>query len=520
MPAEALAGTESLAAPGPSLSPAWRGALLRLGLVWAALILVFASDWAAMAGQWLNSSTYNHIVLIPPIIAWLVWLRLPQLVRLEPGAWWPGLIVFGGAMLLWVLGSFSGFNLARELGVVAMLGAVVLTVLGPKIGAGLAFPLGYMLALVPFGDELVPPLQLITARLTIALTQLSQIKATIDGVFIDTPAGLFEVAEACSGVKFLIAMIALGALVANVCFVSNRRRILFLALCVVMPVLANAVRAWGTIYVAQFKGAAYAGGIDHIVYGWIFFAVVIALVLALSWRTFDRAVDDPMIDAAALEASPWLTGLAALRLRPISALAGLALLVGAGNVWTMAVERLSAPVPQQILLPEVPGWTRVNYAPQVWWEPRARGADHRLLGRYRSLDGARVDVFYALYAAQDEGCEAGGFGQGALTPESKWQWDSPGPALTQGHSDRLLALGQVRRLAETYYRTGTLLTGSNLRLKLANMADRLLLRRHTTAMLILSAEEDSTHPAAQTTAQFRRATGPVDRWMDRIAIGG
>ena len=122
MPAEALAGTESLAAPGPSLSPAWRGALLRLGLVWAALILVFASDWAAMAGQWLNSSTYNHIVLIPPIIAWLVWLRLPQLVRLEPGAWWPGLIVFGGAMLLWVLGSFSGFNLARELGVVAMLG--------------------------------------------------------------------------------------------------------------------------------------------------------------------------------------------------------------------------------------------------------------------------------------------------------------------------------------------------------------------------------------------------------------
>jgi len=43
-------------------------------------------------------------------------------------------------------------------------------------------------------------------------------------VFIDTPAGLFEVAEACSGVKFLIAMTAFGVLASNVCFVGWKRR--------------------------------------------------------------------------------------------------------------------------------------------------------------------------------------------------------------------------------------------------------------------------------------------------------
>jgi exosortase/archaeosortase family protein len=62
------------------------------------------------------------------------------------------------------------------------------------------------------------------------------------------------VAEACSGVKFLIAMVALGVLVANVCFRSWHRRAAFMALCVAVPILANGVRAWGTIYAAQYVG--------------------------------------------------------------------------------------------------------------------------------------------------------------------------------------------------------------------------------------------------------------------------
>ena len=53
-------------------------------------------------------------------------------------------------------------------------------------------------------------------------------------------------------------------------------------------ILANGVRAWGTIFVAQYVGAERAGGFDHIVYGWVFFAVVIAAVLGVAWRYFER----------------------------------------------------------------------------------------------------------------------------------------------------------------------------------------------------------------------------------------
>ncbi|HTN14040.1 MAG TPA: exosortase A [Sphingomonadaceae bacterium] len=491
--------------------------LARLALAWVGLIAWFWHDWAEMADQWWNSSTYNHILLVPLIVGWLVWLRARELAQLTPSPWWPGLVLSGAAVFLWLLGAISGLNLARQLGAVLALQGAAIALLGPRVSMGLLFPLAYLLFLVPFGDELVPALQMITAKLTIAFTHLSGIPAEIEGVFIDTPAGLFEVAEACSGVKFLIAMIALGTLVAHVCFERWGRRIAFFAVAVVLPVLANGVRAWGTIYIAQFQGVEFAKGFDHIFYGWVFFAIVMAMLLALGWRYFDRAPDDPLIDAAVIASSPLLAKLERLRMNGwgvFAAIAAFALLTGA---WAAHAERLAAPVPPQIALPVVPGWQMADYRPQVWWEPRASGADHRLLGRYIDGEGHEVEVFYALYAAQDEGREAGAFGQGALVPDSDWRWLKPGPPVANAQSDLLLAQGRVTRMAATFYRTGNLLTGSNSRLKLANMRDRLLMRAEPTMTLILSAEDRPGHPAAQSISAFLRATGPAGEWMDGIA---
>ena len=395
--------------------------------------------------------------------------------------------------------------------------STALLLLGPQVGAGLTFPLAYMAFLVPFGDELIPVLQTITAKLTIALVHLSGIPAQIDGVFIHTPAGLFEVAEACSGVKFLIAMIALGVLVCNVGFKRWGRRLGFMVLCVVVPVLANGVRAWGTIFAAQYVGAEKAAGIDHIIYGWIFFAVVIAAVLGIAWRFFDRAIDDPMIDAAAIQVQPLLRRMQVARISPLLALLGCGLLVLGGLGWARAADALAAPMPAKIALPEVPGWTRVDYKPTAWWEPRAAGSQHHLLGSYADATGNRIDVFYALYAAQNEGAEAGGFGQGALRPDSEWAWQSDGPPAPPAKSERLLARGQIERIAQTYYRSGPMFGGSNARLKAQNIADRLLLRARPTAMLILSTEQQPGRDPAAALDRFRQSTGDLAPWMDRLA---
>ncbi len=269
-----------------------------------------------MAHQWWDIDTYSHILLIPPIIVWLVWIRGDELGQVEPSGWLPGLAWFFAGMVLWFGGRIADVNLIAQAGVVAAFQGAALGILGLRAGLILAFPLAYMAFLVPFGDEIIPPLQYVTAEIATALTRWSGIETVADGILIDTPAGLFIVAEECSGVKFLIAMIALGVLVAHTCFASWRRRLWFMLACVVVPIIANGIRAWATIFLAQYVGAEAAGSFDHIVYGWVFFGLVIALVLGVAWRWFEREPEEAGWSADAIAAMPLVRRLEGTPARP------------------------------------------------------------------------------------------------------------------------------------------------------------------------------------------------------------
>jgi len=269
------------------------------------------------------------------------------------------------------------------------------------------------------------------------------------------------------------------------------------------------MRALGTILAAQQIGKEEAPGFDHILYGWIFFAVVIMLVLVLSWRFFDRPLGQPAVDIARIEASPSFTRLETMRIGAGAALARLFAILFIGQVWAQAADALSAPLLRAIALPQVPGWHVVPCAPRIAWEPCAHGADHRRLGRYADASGRVVDV----YASKGEGRKVVDFGERAVA----WPYLGPaihGPDLAGAKADRVLAEGRVER---PWYRMGDLTSGSNARLKLANMADRLLLRARPTTMLILSAEERPGTRAQSVVNAFLRAIGPRDQWMDHNA---
>jgi len=503
----------------PLLPEIWRAPLMYLAAAWIGLIVVFFPDWSAMAGQWWGSSTYNHILLIPPILGWLIAQRRHEVLRLTPVGWWPGLVVFAAAGLFWLLGDFAGLSLVRQLAVVVMAQASLAVIMGPQVVAGLLFPLFYMLFLVPVGDEMIPFLQTLTARLTMVFLGTAHIPATIEGVFITTPAGYFEVAEACSGVKFLIAMVAYGALVANVCFVRWARRAAFLAVSVVVPIIANGLRAFGTIWIAGWYGIRFASSFDHVFYGWVFFAVVMALCMAVGWRFFDRPVESAMIDPDAIIANPLVHRLGAMRL---SARVGLPamLAIALGFIgWGASAGWLAAKLPEGVHVPAIKGWEPDATDGGMPWAPLHGGSDQHVHLRFRNGAGDTVDVSFALYANQGEGHEAAGFGQGALPLGSRWAWERPGPAVGVAKSDVIQAPGPERRLCLTWYRSGELLTGSNLALRLHAMVDHLVLRRQATAVLILSASDRLNRDPAAALAAFRAAAGPIDRWIDTMATG-
>lgn len=268
------------------------------------LIALTFADWREMAHQWWDIDTYSHILLVPPIIGWLVWLRRDELAQVPLAGWWPGLLWLLFGLATWLAGRHLEINTMAQGGAVLSLQGAALAIMGLRAGILLAFPLAYAFVLVPFGGEFIPPLQMITAKIATVLSQLSGIETVADGTNIDTPAGLFIVAEECSGVKFLIAMLALGVLVAHSCFTSWTRRFWFMLACIVVPIVANGIRAWATIYIAQFVGAEAAGSFDHIVYGWVFFGVVIALVLGFAWRWFEREPEEAGWSAEEVAAMP------------------------------------------------------------------------------------------------------------------------------------------------------------------------------------------------------------------------
>lgn len=284
----------------------WRMPLAALAASVLALVLVTLREWGEMFHQWWDIDTYNHILLIPFIIIWLVVLRSDEAAKLTPRAWLPGLGLVAAGLGLWLVGRATGINLIAHAGAVGAVQSAIVVVLGLRIALFYALPLCFIAFAVPFGDEIIAPLQMVTASIAVTLTHASGIAAVVDGIYIETPAGLFIVAEACSGVKFLIAMVTLAVLVCFTRFNSWTRRAMFMAASIIIPILANGVRAWGTIYIAQFQGVEFAAGFDHIFYGWIFFAIVVAALLASAWRFFEREPEDYGWSSATLESWRWV----------------------------------------------------------------------------------------------------------------------------------------------------------------------------------------------------------------------
>ena len=250
---------------------------LLLGL--ALLGLLFRAEAAAAVSVWDSSTAYNHCILVLPIAAWLAFERragLPGLpVRPLPAAALLALPL--GAV--WLLSERLGIMEGRQFAALGCAELLVLTVLGWRLVRALAAPLAYLVFLVPFGAFLTGPLQGFTAGFVVWGLGVLGIPNYSDGYTIEIPEGVFFVAEACAGLRFLIAAVAFGVLYAFTMYRSPLRRVLFVAASTVVPVLANGVRALGIVAAGHWIGSAQAAAADHLIYGWLFFSLVIALLI-------------------------------------------------------------------------------------------------------------------------------------------------------------------------------------------------------------------------------------------------
>lgn len=355
-------------------------AALALGAAAVGAVLAILRETAlAMATTWYESNTFNHCFLIFPIAAYLAWRRRADLAAASISPDWRGVILVVLGSLAWLVGDATGTLIVQEVSLVLIIQALVLTIYGKSIFQILLFPLAYLYFTVPFGLELIPPLQTATAFLSIALLKLAGVPLFSDGYLISIPNGNWYVADACSGVRYVIASLALGALFAGTMYVTWWRRVLVMLVAVIVPILANGVRAFGIIFLAYVTDNELATGVDHLIYGWFFFTLVSFLVLALG-MSFREAAPRPSIRFAN-------------KRLPVSALlpslsAGIAMLlmVGAAKAYGDYIDRAGDDRAVHLGAPDITGYDRVAAQIDDQRFPRFDGADDVLDAAYQASE--------------------------------------------------------------------------------------------------------------------------------------
>ena len=259
---------------------AWPLAALVLAIGLAALGYAFRAEAMAAVHTWDSSTAYNHCWLVLPVAGWLAWSRRHRLVGTLPRPSALAALAAIGPALAWLAAERLGIMEGRQLAALALVLCLIVAVCGWRFAQAMAAPLLYLFFLVPFGAFMVPALQRVTAWFITAGLDVLRIPYTYDDLVIEIPAGAFLVAEACAGLRFIIAALAFGALYAVVMFRSPGRRLAVLALAIVVPVVANGFRALGIVLMGHVLGSAEAAAADHVIYGWVFFSVVILLLVA------------------------------------------------------------------------------------------------------------------------------------------------------------------------------------------------------------------------------------------------
>jgi exosortase A len=248
--------------------------------------------FTSLYNTWITSNTYGHGLLIIPIVIWLIVRNKNELSAVETKPSNIGVVSIFLISCLWFISSLTHINVLEQFFYLMLPVALVWAYYGFNMLKTLAFPLIFMFLAIPVGDFLIPYLQFSTADIAVYLLQLVGVPVYRDAMYIQIPNGNFFVAEACSGIRFLISTVTIGILFAHLNFQSKYKQLLFILFSIVVSVLGNGARAFLMILIGHISNMKAAVGFDHIVYGWVFFSIILAILLIIGNKFSDIKIPE------------------------------------------------------------------------------------------------------------------------------------------------------------------------------------------------------------------------------------
>jgi EpsI family protein len=491
--------------------PRGGGAASALG-VCAAFVLCYSDVLRLLIWQWWSNDVYSYAFLIPAISAYLVWTKRQALTAaLGSHSYRSGVptLVFGLVAL--IVGRAGGFATLQELSILLTLAGVVLICGGVPVAKLIWLPLAYLLFTIPVWDVLTDklhrPFQLLSARIGEAILGVFQIPAYRAGTVLQLPTVTLEVARACSGVNYLISIVAVAVPYGYLSVSSPIRRTAVVAFAVFVAILSNGLRVAfiGSLQYYGLSAAADLHGPGHVLTG-MFVAVVGYVALFIGgWLLAERGRPDA---ASARSAFPPDSRPADPRLRQ-SLILVIALLSAAA-----LLRPLSETVPVALggtdVFPKTVGnWTSAVGDVQKS-AVRAVRPDLELSREYRSDEIGTIQLYVGYFAAQKQGRKLIGFG-GAELPASATRLSLaalPGKNVDVAEED-VVGPGGGRRYVIAWYDLNGRITANAYFAKLLTVWNSVVYRRSNGAVVAMTLDSSPSVDPERAREALRRFAGGI-----------
>lgn len=365
-------------------------------------ITIFFETWKSLIDIWIRSDTYAHGFLVIPASIWLIWQNKslhPFLHPTKPSYLGAVFIFLNG--LLWLFASITQTLVIQQFALVGMLVGSYWFYLGSSTIKQILFPTLFLYLMVPVGEaQLLPYLMAFTADFTIALLRLCGFSVYREGLHFTLVSGQWSVVEACSGIRYLISSITLGIIYAYITYTNNYKRAFFIICSLIVPVFANGLRAFMIVMIGHYSGMTLATGVDHIVYGALFFAVIIFIMFYIGsfWR--DPEIKQENIVTKNIVPNSYTT-------KQTSFVFGL-LLVSL-VIWPLSHYQLLSHYKAQTTVPDWSTsalnaqWVEIK-SPHWEWQPKFNGAANESTRYYRKNDSI-IGIYQANFGDEKQGSE-------------------------------------------------------------------------------------------------------------------
>ena len=247
------------------------------------LALLYMDPVASMVGEWYTDENYSHGFLIPVISGYLLWQRKDELAKARISPANTGVLIAALGLLMFLVGNVAGENFTMRFSLLVVVAGAIIFAYGYGFFGAMLFPYMYLFFMLPLPfilyDAVAFPLKLMVTEYSVLALKLVGIPVLRDGNIIELTNITLEVADACSGIRSIVSLLALSTAFAFFTQSRFHKRFILIALAIPIAIIANSIRVIGTGILASRYGSAAAEGFFHEFAGLVIFGIAIVMLV-------------------------------------------------------------------------------------------------------------------------------------------------------------------------------------------------------------------------------------------------